>query len=125
MKDINFTTILKEALVGKQLKVRVYSHNIIQPYLVWKKKSANVTDAQFESGSLKYRMPVNRTKVIGYHEKFEIFTISNVWITTDFDMGGGGSTLHLSCKDGGREFNLEFTDKLECIGDNLYMIKQE
>lgn len=123
MENISFTKILKDALVGKKLKVKTSSVNLIQEYSVWKKKSANVTNGQFESGDKKYRMQVNRTKVIGNHDKYETFTISSVYINATSDWEGG-SDLHLVCKEGGREFTLEFTDELEAIGNDTYMIKQ-
>lgn len=104
MENISFTKILKDALVGKKLKVKTFGRNIIVPCTVWIKNSAR-----------------SSTRVIGYHDKYEIFTISDVWI----EKGNGGDILHLICKDGGREFTVDFTDELEAIGDNIYMIKHD
>jgi hypothetical protein len=70
--------ILKKAFVGKQLRYRKSSRNIIEHYSEYVKKSNNVTNAQFESGNPKFRMLANRQRVIGKHEIFDIGTISSL-----------------------------------------------
>jgi hypothetical protein len=90
--------------------------------LIWKKKYNSVTDKAFDSGDLKYRMQVNRTKNIGSYFKFETHTISDVRI----DIGeyeDESDTISLLLKDCGREIYLSLLEELECIGDNTYMTK--
>jgi hypothetical protein len=72
--------ILKKELIGKQLRYRKFSRNIIEYYSEYVKKSNNVTNAQFESGNPKFRMLANRQKVIGKHEIFDVGTISSLEI---------------------------------------------
>ena len=72
------TEVLKQALVGKKIRYRKSSRNIIQCYSESIKKSNNVTNEQFDSGDPKYRMIAKRQKVIGKHEIFETGTIKSV-----------------------------------------------
>lgn len=119
MENFCFTKIIKNALVGKKLKVRTSSKNLIQEYTVLVKKSNNVTDKQFESGNRKFIMPVNRTKVIGHHDIYETFTIVDAYITGDDD----GSNLELTLKNANKLIlTISLIDELEAIGNDTYMI---
>lgn len=71
-------TFLEKNLLGKKIRYRKSSRNIIQSYCEFVKKSNNVTNKQFESGNTKYRMITERQKVIGKHEIFETATIKSI-----------------------------------------------
>ena len=75
--------ILKQALVGKQLRYTKYSKNITQKYSEYVKKSNSVTNSQFNSGNPKYRMVANREKIVGKHQIFDVATISSLEIYGD------------------------------------------
>jgi hypothetical protein len=120
MKNISLINILKENLIGRQLKVLVKWSNVTQDSSVWKKKQG-ATQEQFESGDLKYRFRVNRTKNIGTNKIFDIFTIVDVkiYIAEDYDE----SDEIIIILDGDRTETIDLDTELEWIGDNLYMFK--
>ena len=70
-KNISLIKLLEKELIGKKIKILAECHTIEQPYVVSKKKSKNVTDAQFASGNPKYRISVTRKKDLGSHRKYE------------------------------------------------------
>lgn len=83
--SINPIDLLKEAYIGKEVRLCVSSKQIIQPYSVEIKRSGSVTEKQFESGHKRFRMIANRTKIIGSHRIFETHKITNVYIDEHCD----------------------------------------
>lgn len=75
--------ILSNELIGKSIRVQTFSKPIQEKYYVRVKKSNSVTDAQFNSGNPKFSYLQQRVRVIGYHAKYDTFTI------TDFHMEQG------------------------------------
>lgn len=121
LKTINILDIVKKELIGKQIKLLTYWTNIDQPYSVWKKKSNNVTNEQFEGGNPKFRMLVNRSKHLGTHKKYEVMTVTDVRV--DLGEYNEGDTIVLILDNGKREMDLEVSQSLIAIDSNTYMFE--
>lgn len=95
--------ILKDKFVGKFIHLCVSDQSVIQPYMVYKKKSNNVTDKQFDNGkNPKFRMEAHRVKVIGRNRKFENIKILDVEWVYEVDEYSDYYTINLVLENGSK-----------------------
>jgi hypothetical protein len=115
--------LIKPYFLGKTFKYLVANKQVTQDYLLRKKKSHSVTDAQFESGIPKYAQFVTRTKVIGRHLIFESSEIIDIKINHYDSCEDYTSYLELKLKNG-TELAFEFDDQeIVEIDKNTIMFK--
>jgi hypothetical protein len=120
MGKLSVLSLMKEKLVGKTLKIKKIT-SINQDYSVWVKKSNNVTNTQFDSGNLKFRKLITRTKRIGTHTIFNYFIIEDIYVSYSNGYDGyNGLRLKLS---GDNETTLEVDDELTQIDNDTYLIQ--
>ena len=79
---------IKELLIGRSLNIRIKYEPIYELYAEIVKKSANVTDKQFDSGLEKYRMVAHRKRIIGYDTEFKVKKIIDIVDTGGDDYDG-------------------------------------
>ena len=131
-KNISFIDILNKELVGKQIRICTSEKDIYQEYNIWKKKSKNVTDAQFTelvpaeghsyfTRNPKYCISVSRTQRIGGYAKYEDFKIESVRIDKTNDEFEGHDNILLILENG-QEYDIEIGDELVHIHSNLYTL---
>jgi len=118
MKTINIVDILRKELIGKRVRLLTYSNDIFQEYIVWGKKSKNVTNEQFEGGDLKYRKQINRRKKIGQHKIFENLLITDVRLVLAQDYDESDYLFLLL--ENGSETYFGLDETLTHIYDNVY-----
>jgi hypothetical protein len=121
MENISVLELLSEKLMGLNLKVCVQNKQVIQPYCVWKKKSNNVTNEQSESGNLRFRMQVHRTKPIGSHMVYDVSKIVGVEVESFEEYNYSSEDLILVLENG-RRIILSLMDNLKKIDKNTYIL---
>jgi hypothetical protein len=129
MKIFSLFELAKKELIGKELRVCTYSKTIESLRTKEVKKSANVTDKQFESGNPRFRFTHKYAIGIGRHLKFETFKIIGIQISYgDGYQSTDDLTLVLDVPD---EFsNLKYhellvTSELKQISKNVYTFNYE
>jgi len=119
MSHFTIIGVLKDKFIGKKFKHCVNQEIIHQPYNVWKKKSNGVTDAQFNSGDLRFRKTVERKKEIGVMRTYETSIIVDVTISYGHYDEGNDIFLKL---DNGREIYIELDSEVKEIEPNTFMV---
>lgn len=117
METFSILKTVKDNLVGKNIKYCTHQWPVTQAYCVFKKKSNNVTDEQFESGNPRFRMLVHRTKNIGIQKIYDTNKIVDVKVELGCYDENDSIVLIL---DNNKEFSLSVNDELKEIEKNLY-----
>lgn len=120
MINTTIHTLMKNMLIGKELKYCKSWKQVNQQYSVACKKSKNVTDKQFMSGNRKFIMLAHRTKTIGTYSIYEVSKIVDIRISYgDWD---GSNSLSLVLENG-HQTDLEVDTEIVEIEPNVLMLK--
>lgn len=123
MNTITIESLLKKELIGKTLRVMTSYNPVVSKVLVYKKKSKNVTDEQFNSKSLKYCQLVNRTKILGLNQTFENLKIIDVQLEVqDYEYEGMYYQIVLVLEKNQHQY-MSIENQLVNIYNDVYQIK--
>lgn len=120
MKNTSILSLMKDMLIGKELKYCKSWKQVNQAYNVLAKKHNGVTQKQLDGGNPRFVKVIERTKTIGIHSIFETSKI--VYIRVSYGDWDGGNSLILDLENGA-SIDLEVDSEMIEIEPNVIMIK--